>query len=652
MAKLRISKQLGEKALLLPELVNRGLVANDQVKYLLTLLQAARQHADRPDGVAVDLGAERLLCGLDDRALDDVPVLSRRREDGYRIPRAAELRARVLDLVGGMIAPLDAAADGAADGAAPYASRLRDLRARVEAEGAGGEEDAMSAAQLDLLTHADRARGDSAHLLVMDLHKELNALQRELAEESVAGARVYGLGDDDRRLVAAFMDGVGRTAPLKLDHPGLDCTATRSGRALVIQNDIGETDAHVLVVHVEGLTVSITYTDVHPARARFFTDLFAARDVAWKGTERRTAEGFETGGFLLCVGVHRAADRDALERFLAFLGSRLVFLIDWNKARKALRKFVSKAEAVEILAWAAAEEVGQRAFLELGGERLVYDAVEKAGRSSVPYGRELSELLGREPTREFLKFVLRTAAAGLLEGRSHALIRDEVRAELSNRFGTALDDLLAILGDHAGWVVQLAAAVRDGLIQGSGPGGADLVRATAQRAAGWERAADDLVNRAREIVRRSVRAEYEVFRRLLERGDDAADCLEEAGFLLTLRPEGGRPELVAAGQRLAGLALEGAQEWVRAVEAASWLYHGGQRQDVQDFLRAVDRLVTIEHVTDEAERDVTAQVVRETDAASIYLQARIAASVEESIDALRDCAIQLRRHALESVGQS
>ena len=86
----------------------------------------------------------------------------------------------------------------------------------------------------------------------MDLHQELNRLQQRLATERIDGAQVYGVLEDDRPLIAAFMAGVNRTRELKFDHPGLGTTATRSGERLVIQNDIGMTEAHVLVVHVEG----------------------------------------------------------------------------------------------------------------------------------------------------------------------------------------------------------------------------------------------------------------------------------------------------------------------------------------------------------------------------------------------------------------
>jgi hypothetical protein len=100
----------------------------------------------------------------------------------------------------------------------------------------------------------------------MDLHKVLNRLAAGCAEEIVSGAHVFGLRPDDHRSVESFMRGLEETRGLKFDHPGLDTMATRSGDRLLIQNDIGTTDAHVVV---------ITYTDVHRARAKFFIGLFS-----------------------------------------------------------------------------------------------------------------------------------------------------------------------------------------------------------------------------------------------------------------------------------------------------------------------------------------------------------------------------------------
>ena len=114
------------------------------------------------------------------------------------------------------------------------------------------------------MTSADRASGDSLHILVMDLHKAINALQAQFADESIDGARVWRIEPADRPLIRAFMAGLNETAPLKFDHPGLGTIATRTAARLVIENDIGTTDAHVLVLHVEGLSRD---PDVH-RRAR------------------------------------------------------------------------------------------------------------------------------------------------------------------------------------------------------------------------------------------------------------------------------------------------------------------------------------------------------------------------------------------------
>jgi hypothetical protein len=117
------------------------------------------------------------------------------------------------------------------------------------------------------LTSGDRKAGDSLHLVVMDAHRAINQLQAATAVETVAGARVHCLSEQGRRRVEAFMEGVNRTAPLKFDHPGLGTTATEHNGRLLIQNDIGTTDAHVLVVRVDGVQATLTYTDIHDAPA-------------------------------------------------------------------------------------------------------------------------------------------------------------------------------------------------------------------------------------------------------------------------------------------------------------------------------------------------------------------------------------------------
>jgi hypothetical protein len=91
------------------------------------------------------------------------------------------------------------------------------------------------------------------------------------------------------------MRGLKRTRGLKFNHPGLDTIAISTGPHLVIQNDIRTADAHVLLVGIEELTVTITHTDVHKAGAKFFVDQLNKFPVSWKGLQPRKAEGLAEG---------------------------------------------------------------------------------------------------------------------------------------------------------------------------------------------------------------------------------------------------------------------------------------------------------------------------------------------------------------------
>src|SRR5208283_3310935 len=96
--------------------------------------------------------------------------------------------------------------------------------------------------------------------------------------------------------------------------------------------------------------------------------------------------------FYLAVGEYNAADSKALNEFLEQLGSRVVFLIDWNKARKRLGRLVPNEAAIGILKWAAEHEFGHRGFLKLGGERLIFDALEQAVKTPLRLGQRLDEM--------------------------------------------------------------------------------------------------------------------------------------------------------------------------------------------------------------------------------------------------------------------
>ena len=260
----------------------------------------------------------------------------------------------------------------------------------------------------------------------MDVHKALNRLEAETAVEIVAGARVHGLGALEKRRVEAFMRGLNRTRGLAFGHPGLGTTATRSGKRLIIQNDIGTTDAHVLVIHAEDLTVTITYTDIHRRRTAFFTGLCDGKDVEWSGLAEKSAENLgKNGQFLLVTGRYNAKDAAQVEAFLDYLGSRLVFMIDWNKARKALRNFVDDEAAIAVLRWAAARDYGHRGFLELGGAELIYEAIRGGAAGHVPYGTAAGSGARRQGNGR--------VPEGYLEGSQRRPLSRPLRAALEGR---------------------------------------------------------------------------------------------------------------------------------------------------------------------------------------------------------------------------
>jgi uncharacterized protein Yka (UPF0111/DUF47 family) len=649
MAKTQMVDLLGERALVLPALLTAGITANERAKYILTLLQLAASQAENPQASPPSLRAEREACGIEAPELDR--IVGRAEHDGggnYHIPGARRLIAMLDDALRQMIAPLGVAAKDTPSGAALHAGFRARLEKLITAR-PPVEDDMLSGELIAALTSARPKAGDGFHLLVLDLHQEINRLQSAISTMDVAGARAYGLRDSDRAAVAAFMTGIKRTAPLKFDHPGLATIAARADETLLIQNDIGTTEAHVLVIKVEGLELSVTYSDVHLPRLRFLQALCAYSGIVWDEIRSRQAPGLADADlFYLAFGRHKAQDASALAAFLERLGSRIVFLIDWNKARKRLGLLVRNEAAVDILSWAADHDVGHRGFLALGGERLIYDALEQAVKTPLRYGEPLHEMIGADVARDYLCFVLQIAATGLLEGRSEALIRDRVRAELFSHFRSAEQRLLGDCAVHAEIITQLAGGLRAALRQGM-DGDAAALAQRAARAKQWESRADAVVQEMRSTVRRI--AGTEIFCRIVEAADDAADHLEDATFLTRLLFDSAPPrELPEPLLALADLLADGAEAFRRTMETAQYVRRGGERDAVQRFLEAADRVVSVEHQTDERERAVTAALMKTAlDPRQLFLLSGIAQHLEAAADALMHASLKLRDHVLGDV---
>lgn len=636
--KIKVLEAIGETDLQQAAAVNAALAANDRIKYYFSLLQMAQSHAERPDQSVEDLRRERLVSGVQDALFDKVVVEARLLGGRIMLPECRRLLARVAEELRTMAAPVLAAPKGGA-----FGKRLETLLAALPP----GEDDMLAADDIGRITRTGHGHDDSLHQLVMDLHKALNALQAGLARETLDGAAVYHLDPADQPLVLAFMSGLNRTAPLKFEHSGLATTATRAGPRLVIQNDIGTTDAHVIVIHVEGMAVQLTYTDVHLERLQFLQAMLERFGLSWGADQpRREATLADGEPFHLAVGSYVATDAADVSAYLEYLGSRLVFLIDWNRARKQLRGFLRGRQRVALLQWAAAEDLGHRAFLQLGGARLVNEAIEATAGSAMHFGDRLCDVLGEAPTEELLRFVLRITSEGLRAGQSQGLMRDRIRAELQIYFSNEGKRLLRLAGDHAGLVFEIATLVRDGIVGGSA--GKDEFGKIARRARRFEHDADLLVMAAREAVRR--RPDHEVLLRVLESADDAADQLEEVAFLLELLA---KTDLKACAVeelgRLSDLLVENTQEWIKALGHAACI---GDRthEDADDFLVAIDRIGALEHQADDAERALRyAAVQHAQDFRQLHLYSEIGRSMEAAADALKRSSLIARDYVLGAV---
>jgi hypothetical protein len=359
MQKTQVVTALGQRKLMLPSWVKAALSANDRLKVYLTVLQAAASHASHPDREPPDLAKEIAAAGLSDNWLQEVAVAARQVNDELLIPDMPRIVRHFADDLAIMARPvLETTAAGAEPH--PRVQHWLDWLVALPA-------DRLNTQQIESLTQGRRGGPDSLHLLVMDLHKQINRLAGELASEVIDGANVWELRAEDRARVAAFMRGLNRTAALKFDHPGLDTAATRDGEKLLLQNDIGTNDAHVLVLQVAARTITLTYADLHRKRLAFFQALLTPFGAKWSGPESRTQADLNDGEtYSVATARFECADDHALDAALEGIASRIVFLIDWNHARKRLHAFVDKEGAIAVLAEAARLDVGHRAWVQVG----------------------------------------------------------------------------------------------------------------------------------------------------------------------------------------------------------------------------------------------------------------------------------------------
>jgi uncharacterized protein Yka (UPF0111/DUF47 family) len=636
--KTQIIKQLGQNDILLPSLVTEALAANDRIKVRLSALQTAAQRAREPARPINDLAVESRAAGIPHAAISSLIAGAHLVSEGrITAPNLPKLIKEIGDDAATMVGAVIAGAPG--EGGKANA-RLNWLR------GAGFLDpvDEIELDRIARLTGMAPEGGDSLHLLVMDLHKALNKLAANCAEENLDGAHVFGLRKEDRGAVASFMKGLNETRALKFDHPGLDTMATRSGSRLLIQNDIGTTDAHVVVIAVEGNAVTITYTDVHLARAKFFMAILDRFEARWTGLDRHTAPAIdEDSAFYLVTGQYEADSLPQRDGFLAEVGASLVFLIDWNKARKLLRNWVTKEGAARILEWAARNRIGHRAFLELGGNELLSGAVRNAAPSRIGFGERLDQALGRDAATDFLKTALRASTEALCAGRSVRTVRDQIEADLVRHLERVDGEMLAVVLRQVGLANDLATAIARHInaLLTDRPADGKLLAA---RAGKIEQKADGIAIEARKDVTRLDA--QPVIRELIDRVEEAIDELEQAAFIASLMPKGVDVSLLAGLGELSSVAITVTRIAASGLVAATDVPEG-RRADTEDALAAVARLLDAEHAADRQERAITARVFGGgLDVATSLSVIELARAIERATDRFAGFGHLLRRHIM------
>jgi hypothetical protein len=595
--KARIVEHLGQSAIILPALVREGLVANDRAKVRMAALQAAVQHTYDPATPPADLSAECRAAGLDPLSIQSLIGDARTSAGGtVVVPGLTDLMSALENDIGVMIHAVeadDASASKIATDRLAAIKKQFPIRNEIET------------GQVTQMIAVPSGDADSLHRLIMDLHKTLNNLAASCAEDVVAGAHVHSLGPDDRPLVEAFMRGLDSTRALKFNHPGLDTTAARAGPRLIIQNDIGETDAHVLVISIENLAVTVTLTDVHRARAEFFRGLFDHFAIHWRGLDRESAKApGDVGDFFLVTGRYEAETVAQQLAFLESVGAMIVFLIDWNKARKSLRSLVANSDAVRVLDWAARHRVGHRAFLELGGSDLVGTAVRHARPARIGFGEQLGAVLGRQGAVDFLKTVLGICTDGRLHDTNVRLVRDAIEAELVRHLQRTDDALLSIVIRQAGLAQQIAALI---------------ARHLADRQLGRVNSSAILMARAKRMEEKANQVAIEALREIARLGgsttigqlvtaaEQAINDLQQAAFIASLMPREVTSRALISLADLCATAIACAETAVSGLDAAT-VVSEGKRVDGEDAFASTARLVDLEHAANVAERTITSLV--------------------------------------------
>jgi len=642
MQKAEAVAHLGQTSLLMPAWIKAGLHANDRLKLLLSLLQSTHAQARSHGQQSLDWRRELRATGqVQLEPLLDWEQVAHIDDDTLVVPHLDlyfRTLAADLQLMARPVLTNDATSEPDAR-VAQWHAQLRDWEAL----------DAIDATTLSRLTRGLREQGDSLHLLVMDLHKLLNQRTGELYTDDIDGAHAWQIEEDDHELVSAFMKGLHRTSPLRFSHPGLDTAVTRDGDKLLIQNDIGTNDAHVLVIEVSHRAIELTYSELHKPRFEFFVHMLRELGFSWTTSQPMQSDQLNEGRPYM-VGRARidTETRRELRASLEALGSRIVFVIDWNRARKRLQLFVDKATAIELLHQGVRHEYGHMAWLMCGGEQLVFQAMQTTDPGAFQVGDRLDDVLGADTARQYLSQLMAKCTHLRLQGHPQSLLVDEARL-LLHEFLRQHNDGFDLLEEHAAYghgLAQTCARLFD-----QDPLSMAQVEALAKKAKHWEFEADQLLNAARQRADRHAR--WHTMVDLLTLADDVTDALEEVVFTASIawrEPFTGLPQsTLVVLSALADATFESMQDLVKAIQVVRAWIHSAAPQEKEVFIQLLWKIIRNEMRCDEHLREARLHILRELSPqpALMLIATDVANTLESASDHLLTLSHKLRRVALE-----
>jgi uncharacterized protein Yka (UPF0111/DUF47 family) len=184
-----------------------------------------------------------------------------------------------------------------------------------------------------------------------------------------------------------------------------------------------------------------------------------------------------------------------------------------------------------------------------------------------------------------------------------------------------------------------------GTLEAAQAGRLQEIAAMAERAKAWETAADEELNSARSTLQEGDNFTVQ----LMSIADDIADDLEEAVFHITLSPRA-PGAAIAALSKLVEPVSNASRHFVKALAASRHARRGVPREEMEDFLQAVHAIRTMEHASDQAEREVKRTLASGSQPyAEVFGIVEAARNLEEAADGLLHVALLLRDHVMGQV---